>query len=191
MKFEEIASFDNNGASYGNDMGGSSKKKSAVKDSTDKEVELIREEIDKYHDLDIAIETVQNRYEDLKRAKDKLYGQSYINLLNKEENSLNKEIALERVKLNSIQANIKAQKSTLKKDYGISFDSKGNIKNYNQEIKKWETYFNNKIKKNPDDADRYKKQFETFKKNMENYETLLYKTRQDTIDAIEKAKDEL
>ena len=26
---------------------------------------------------------------------------------------------------------------------------------------------------------------------MENYETLLYKTRQDTIDAIEKAKDEL
>lgn len=171
--------------------GGGSKKKGAVKDSTDKEVELIREEIDKYHDLDIAIETVQNRYEDLKRAKDKLYGQSYINLLNKEENSLNKEIALERVKLNSIQANIKAQKSTLKKDYGISFDSKGNIKNYNQEIKKWETYFNNKIKKNPDNADRYKKQFETFKKNMENYETLLYKTKQDTIDAIEEAKDEL
>lgn len=167
---------------------GSKKKKNKKKS---KKPELINEEIDKYHDLDIAIEAVQNRYEDLKRAKDKLYGQSYINILNKEENSLNKEIALERVKLTSIQANIKAQRNALKKDYGISFDSKGNIKKYNQEIKKWETYFNNKIKKDPDNANKYKKQFETFKKNMEKYETLLYKTRQDTIDAIEEGKDEL
>lgn len=34
MKFEEIASFDNNGASYGNDMGGSSKKKANGKFKT-------------------------------------------------------------------------------------------------------------------------------------------------------------
>ena len=166
------------------------KKKKASQDKK-KEKNEIEVETDLYHDLDIALEKVTSRYEDLERAREKVYGKSYLNILKNEKLNLEKQESLEKLKLKSINSQLKRGKTSLKSKYGISFNKQGDIQNYNEELIKWQNYFNKKMAKDPDNADLYKQRFEKFKKKMESYETLLYKTKRETIDAIEEAQDKI
>lgn len=148
-------------------------------------------EVDYYHDIERQIEKLKESFEDLERAKDKAYGQKYVDTLKKESSNLQGQLTMERARLSLIKATIKAQRSKLDKTYNVKFNSDGSISDFNKEMKRYQDYYNNKIKTDPDNASDYKDAFDDFKKLMNAYDENFFKKKQEALNAIEEVKQKM
>lgn len=178
--------------------GGGSKKgkntkggKSGDSGTSISESDYIDEELDAYHNIDILLDKITSKYEDVERYKEKAYGKRYLSALSKENDLLNTQLTIQRQKLAIVRSSLKEEKAQLSGKYGVKFNANGSIKDYNSEILKWQKYYNTKMKNDPDRKSDYKEYFEDFKKLMVLYETNLHKTKQETLDAIEETKNKL
>ena len=116
------------GSSGGKGSGG---KGSGGKGSSSKDIEDIESLTDRYHDLEDAINDVNNEIEINKMLQESVTGQEKIKLMEK-------EIQLYKEKQRAIKNLIAEQKKEAQElrnslsSQGVTFDSKGDIANYNQ-----------------------------------------------------------
>ena len=122
------------GVSHGSLGSGSGKKGSSSSSSTKKEIEDLEDLSDRYHDLEDAINDVNNELEINKILQENATGQEKIKLMEK-------EIQLYKKQQQAVKDLIVEQKKEaeeLKKSLssqGVKFDSKGDISNYNEILK--------------------------------------------------------
>lgn len=163
--------------------GGKDKKEKAEK----KDVEDISFDLDplkKYTDL---IEKLTHEMELLKKEREKLYGQKYIDNLNKEA-SLNREILkVEEDKLKKIKEITKERQDQLAKS-GVQFDESGLIKNYNEVLLAQQLATNALT---GDAKEASKAMAENLKDLMDKYEEYALKKKRDAEKAVQDLKAEL
>lgn len=120
------------GVSHGNIGSGSSGNKgSSGSSSTSKEVEDMESLVDRYHDLEDAINDVNNELETNKILQDGATGQQKIKLMEKEIQLYKKQ----QQAIKNLIAEQKKEAQELKNSLssqGVSFNSAGDISNYNQ-----------------------------------------------------------
>ena len=122
------------GVSHGSLGSGSGGNKGSSSSSTSKEVEDMESLVDRYHDLEDAINDVNNELETNKILQDGATGKDKIALMEK-------EIQLYKKQQQAVKDLIVEQKKEaeeLKKSLssqGVKFDSKGDISNYNEILK--------------------------------------------------------
>lgn len=120
------------GVSHGNIGSGSSGNKgSSGSSSSSKEVENMESLVDRYHDLEDAINDVNNELETNKILQDGATGQQKIKLMEKEIQLYKKQ----QQAIKNLIAEQKKEAQELKNSLssqGVSFNSAGDISNYNQ-----------------------------------------------------------
>lgn len=120
------------GVSHGNIGSGSSGNKgSSGSSSTSKEVEDMESLVDRYHDLEDAINDVNNELETNKILQDGATGQQKIKLMEKEIQLYKKQ----QQAIKNLIAEQKKEAQELKNSLssqGVNFNSAGDISNYNQ-----------------------------------------------------------
>lgn len=99
--------------------GGASKKKNAD------------EEIERYHHLDKTIQDITRSMNKYAEAKERAFGQSYLDYLAQEIAAGEELIRINNEKLNQAQQYLASDRAALAQ-YGASFDENGNISNYDE-----------------------------------------------------------
>ena len=165
------------GGKKGGGGGGGSKPKEP--DKMDKS----NDEIDRYHDINIALKQLETQYDRLGKAQEKLIGKDLINNLNqqlaileKQKDTIAKKIELERQEAAELQGDLGAK--------GVKFNDNGTIANYAESLKAQENYVNSLIDKyngmSAEEQESYKevvekakKDYEKFKENIDRYDTVI------------------
>lgn len=91
--------------------------------------------VDRYHEINAAIEDLSDALSDVNKQSDRLYGKSRISAMEQEASLLQDQIKLYKEKAKQIQAYLSLDQSALVNNkYGIkfSFDESGNISNYTE-----------------------------------------------------------
>lgn len=91
--------------------------------------------VDRYHEINAAIEDLSDALSDVNKQSDRLYGKSRISAMEQEASLLQDQIKLYKEKAKQIQAYLSLDQSALiNNEYGIkfSFDESGNISNYTE-----------------------------------------------------------
>lgn len=117
------------GGSRGGGGGGSSSP------ATKKQYTKKSDVVDRYHEINAAIEDLSDALSDVNKQSDRLYGKSRISAMEQEASLLQDQIKLYREKAKQIQAYLSLDQSALvNNEYGIkfSFDESGNISNYTE-----------------------------------------------------------
>lgn len=168
------------------------------KTSEPKKENPLKEEIDRYHDVNIKLKQVEEELNDLDKVQDKLFGADLIKNLNKQLDILEKQRDVYKEKLQIAKAEQKELQNTLKKE-GVTFNNDGTIKNYMQilqakqnEINRLITQYNGmsaeaQEKFKEETLDPAKESYDEFKEKLENYDDLIL----DTIPEIENALDDI
>ena len=109
------------------DESGKKIEEAAEKDK--KEIELLEDEKDLYHDINIEIQQLENSMSKLQDAQEKLYGKDLINnlqqqldLLEKQEDAQRRKLAIAKQERDDLQDSLKAQ--------GTTFNADGTVANY-------------------------------------------------------------
>ena len=165
------------GGKKGGGGGGGSKPKEP--DKMDKS----NDEIDRYHDINIALKQLETQYDRLGKAQDKLIGKDLINNLNqqlkileKQKQTLAQKIELERQEAAELQGDLAKE--------GVKFNDDGTIANYADVLKAKEDYVNSLIEKyngmSAEEQETYKetvekakKDYEKLKENIDRYDTVI------------------
>lgn len=177
------------GKSPGSSSGKKGKSGGSSKDP-DKQ-DLVEDEKDPYHDIDIRIKQVSADLDKLDKQQSKFFGQKLINNLNKQWNLLNSQIDASREKINIARQEMQKLQGKLSGS-GVSFNADGTIANYASAYNAQLNYVNSIINKynsmSADSQESYKetveqakKDFEKFKSNIEEYD----KTVTDIIPGLE------
>lgn len=165
------------GGSGGGGGGGGSKK----------EVEDLKLDLDplkRYNDL---LEQIDHELSIIEEQKDRVYGNKYVEAINKEI-ELNKEsLKVQQDKLEKIKELEKEQQDALKKQ-GVEFDEDGLISNYNELLEKKQAEAN---KLSGDAKEDAKEAVEDLQDAMDKYEDDVIDSRRDALEAIEEIKTEL
>ena len=164
--------------------GGKSSDKSGGSDRKEEE-KKIEDEIDRYWELNKAIEAVEEEISDLDKKQDKLYGRELIASL-KEENKLLEQQAERYKALAAEQQKEAGELQGLLSAYGVVFDAQGGVANYlaatqaaleryNQAVAAYNAFL-------IDEATFQAEQraYENFKSSLERYETLYYDEMRET-----------
>lgn len=117
------------GGSRGGGGGGSSSP------ATKKQYTKKSDVVDRYHEINAAIEDLSDALSDVNKQSDRLYGKSRISAMEQEASLLQDQIKLYKEKAKQIQAYLSLDQSALvNNEYGIkfSFDESGNISNYTE-----------------------------------------------------------
>lgn len=181
------------GKGKGGGGGGSKPKKPDKMDKSN-------DEIDRYHNINIAIKQLATQFDRLGKAQDKLVGQDLINNLNQQLRILEKQIdayqeklALERQEVAELQGDLSGK--------GVTFNADGTISNYAESLKAQEDYVNSLIEKynnmSAEEQEAYKEvveqakeDFEKFKENIERYDTIITDEIPGLEDQIQDAFDQ-
>ena len=153
--------------------------------------DIIEDEKDPYHDIDIRIKQISTDLEKLNKQQSKFFGQKLINNLNKQWDLLNSQIDASKIKINIAKDEMEKLQGKLGSK-GISFNADGTIANYVQAYDAQLNYVNSIISKynsmSAEEQEKYKEtvekakeDFEKFKKNIEEYD----KTVTDIIPGLE------
>ena len=146
--------------------------KEAAKES-EKQIELLENEKDLYHDINIEIQRLENSMEELERQQEKLYGQDLLNNLSKQLDLLEKQEDAQRRKLEIAKQEAATLKSTLA-GQGTAFNADGTIANYQSLYDQKLAYVNSVIASGDEDAaDAAQKAFEAWVENVERYDELI------------------
>ena len=155
-------------------------------------MDLVKDQIDIYHDLDLELKNLSNSLSKLGKQEKKLFGQDLINNLNEQLGVLKAQTEVYQDKIDLAKEEASLYRSNLSSQ-GINFDSQGNVTNYVAAMKGKQDYLNSLISKYnsmseteqknfKSTVEQAKKDYEQFQKDMEYYEKLV----SDTIPGLEE-----
>lgn len=176
--------------------GGGKEKKEKEPDTID----LLEEELDRYHDINLELEELENNLDRLNKQQEKLYGKELIDNLNEQLNILEKQKKAYEEKL-SIAQEEKREIGDFLSGQGVIFDEEGYIDNYKSAMNAKLNYVNTIInqynamnaeqqKTFKDTVEQAKKDYETFKDKIERYDELVSSFMPEIIDSIQDATNE-
>ena len=161
------------------------------KSDRDKEQKKAEDEIDRYWELNKAIENVEESLSDLDKKQDKLYGKELVASL-KEENQLLAQQADRYRALAAAQQQEASELQGLLSSYGVVFDAQGGVANYlaatqaaleiyNQAVAAYNAFL-------IDEATfkAAERAYENFKSTLARYETLYYQEMINTQNKLEE-----
>ena len=163
-------------------------------------MDLLDDQVDRYHDVNLLITDISKKLAVIQSQEKKLVGQDLINNLDEQLNLLDKQIEAYKTKI-SLAREEQAELQKGLEQQGVIFDSNtGAIANYTQIMSKklgavnaiialYNTMSAEEQKGYKDTVEAAKKEYEKFKKQIQNYDKLisetipdLQKNIQDTID---------
>lgn len=146
-------------------------------------LDLLDDEIDAYHDINILITKHRQELEQLQKTQEKLTGQSLIDNLEQQKKKyeqLNEDLE-ENLRLKNEEATLYR---TQLENQGVTFNAEGYISNYNKILREKEVEVNAALQKyndmsaeeqeaNKDWLEDKKQEYEDFKKLIEDYEKIV------------------
>lgn len=179
-----------------------SKKKSEKGSSSKKDpdkMDNLKDEKDRYHDINIVLKQIDTEMSRLEKQKEKLFGGKLIDNLNKQLKVLDKQISATNQKIGIARQEVSELQGKLA-GKGVSFNADGTIANYASAYQAQLGYVNSLInqynsmgaeaqEKYKDTVEKAKKDFDTFKSNIEKYDTLISDTIPGLEDDIQEAID--
>lgn len=159
----------------------------------------LKNEIDRYHDIDIILKQIETDLNRLEKQKDKLFGKDLIENLNKQLETLDKQIDATNEKIRIAQGEAAELRNKLS-GYGTTFNTDGTIANYAQVYQSQLNYVNsliaqyNSMSKEQQEAfkdtvETAKENFNKFTEAINNYDTLISDTIPGLQDEIQDAID--
>lgn len=177
----------------------SGKKGSSKKEKDPDKMDYLEDVADRYHDINLELEDLETNLDRLNKQQKKLYGKDLINNLNAQLDVLEKQKAAYGVKLQIAKEEAQELRNMLAMQ-GVSFDSDGYMTNYASALQAKLDYVNSVIAQYnamsaeeqegfKETVEAAKKDYETFKSQMERYDELISSFIPDIEDAIQDAID--
>lgn len=175
-------------------------------DATDKQsaaeaklIDLLEEEIDAYHDINILIKELDTNLSRLQKQQSKLYGKDLIDNLKQQGELLDQQIGNYEEKIRLSQMELAVTKQRLQAE-GVQFNADGTVSNYSAAMQKKIDYIRDlQIQYNAmsaedqenfkDTLDKAEKAYDKFKEDMEKYDQLLTEDIPELEDQIQDAID--
>ena len=157
-------------------------KANAAKDRREK----LKDEFDRYHEINEIISDTERELDKLGKAKDKAFGANKIALMDKEIEKQKELIENNKKLLEEAEKYYQQDRNDLLSNYAVELDSTGRISNY-EEIQQW---YIDQLDKHADNETQYTKieeQYEKFKDAASKYEESLNKVEEQA----EKVNDEM
>lgn len=162
-------------------------------------METLEDKPDVYHDVNIQLELISKNLDKIQSQADKLFGQNLIDNLNEQLNLLNEQIDTSNKKINIARGEAARLKNELS-GQGVTFNADGTIANYANAYNAQLAYVNsiianyNSMTKEQQDAykdtvEQAKKDFEDFKKALDEYDNTITNTIPDLEKDIQDAVD--
>lgn len=121
------------------------------------------DEIERYHEIRNTIEDLNKQLDETNKKKDRAFGKGKLKAYDDEISKLNELKDAQEQYLDEIEGNLKKDKNAILK-YGVKFDENGNISNYDEVMEAQLNKFNKKR------TEKAEKEYEEFKKLIEQYE---------------------
>lgn len=163
------------GSNYNSDKDSNKKKK---------EQQDIERTADRYQELKNKLDVVNDALDKNRILQEQAHGQRKIDLMNKEIELLKKQAQAEKDLENAYRRRANELRNTLS-GKGASFDSDGNVSNYNALLESYRNRYNN----NKTDAN--KKAYEDLKKLLDEYNDLVRDSINSSVNDYEKAMNEI
>lgn len=176
------------------------------KDATDKQsaaeaklIDLLEEEIDAYHDINILIKELDTNLSRLQKQQSKLYGKDLIDNLKQQGELLDQQISNYEEKIRLSQMELSITKQRLQAE-GVQFNADGTVSNYSAAMQKkidyirgLQTQYNAMSAEDQenfkDTLDKAEKTYDKFKEDMGKYDQLLTEDIPTLEDQIQDAID--
>lgn len=144
----------------------------AAEESLENTNELLDEQIDRYHDINVALQNIENTLTRLSNAEEKYFGKSLIANLQKQTKEMEKQLSLQKQK----QAMQYAEASEIRgklKGYGVTFNG-DDISNYAEVLKQYQNMYNSLASAGVegDALDNAQTNYDNLKEYIERYEQL-------------------
>lgn len=156
------------------------------KEAEEKVKELKKEE-DRYHSIERRISSLQKKYDDLSKAKDRAFGGKKLALIEEEKQMLEQELLLQQQLLEEANNYYQKDRQTLANKFGASFyTNSGEVANYEEMRQREQQYLENAYRSGDDDTiEQAEKRWEAFEEAMANYEQSLDKQTEAEKRAVE------
>lgn len=159
-------------------------------------LDYLEEEFDRYHDINIEIEKKNRNLSRLEKIEEGLYGGRLLKNLNKQLNILEKQNKAYEQKIALARQEKRKLKGSLQSS-GVTFDSSGQIANYQSALQAQLNYVNSVIdnynrmtaeqqEQYKSVVDKVKENYEQFKKDVERYDELVNSVIPDLKDDIQE-----
>lgn len=152
------------------------KEESGAKENEEKIKELKKEE-DRYHSIERRIGSLQKKYDDLGKAKDRAFGGKKLALIEQEKKMLEQELLLQQQLLEEANNYYQKDRQALANEFGASFyTNSGEVANYEEMRQREQQYLENAYRSGDDNViEQAEKRWEAFQEAMANYEQSLDK----------------
>lgn len=142
--------------------------------SQKKETKKLGDEKERYHKINAVIEDLTQSLDELSKAKDRAWGLEKLKYIDDEIAKTEELIAAQKTYINEIKSNLSSDKKAIAL-YGASFDTNGNISNYDEIITQQVSKYNEAVNafnknQNEDAFEAAEKAYEEFKKVLDKYE---------------------
>lgn len=163
-------------------------------------IQLLEDERDRYHDIDIIIKTLNKDLDNVQKTQKKLYGKDLIDNLNQQVNLLEKQVDAYEKKIDLASQERDEIRTSLRAQ-GVLFDpATGVIANYSSAMLQQLNHVNNIIahyntlsssqqQNYKATVEKAKEDYENFKKQIERYDELVNETLPELRDNIRQARD--
>lgn len=176
------------------------------KDAKDKQskaeaklIDLLEEEVDAYHDINVLIKELDTNLSRLQKRQSKLYGKDLIENLKQQGELLDQQISNYEEKIRLSQMELSITKQRLQAE-GVQFNDDGTVSNYSAAMQNKINYIRDlQIRYNAmsaeeqenfkDTLDEAEKAYNKFKEDMEKYDQLLTEGIPELEDQIQDAID--
>ena len=151
----------------------------------------LKNEKDRYHEIDRELEKIEKDLDKISKAKDRAFGNEKLSLLDKEINKQNESIKLEEKRLKEAEKYYKLDREELLNNYAVKLGKNGNITNYEE----LQQQYIDKLKANAGNEEKYNKineDYEEFKDVVSRYEeslNIINEQQQAIIDAQYELQD--
>ena len=163
-------------------------------------IDLLDDEIDRFHQIDVAINRVTRSLEDLKTQQEKLTGDSLVQSMELQLSVLDKQSELLDKKMQIAQQQVDELAPILAAE-GAIFDEQGSIANYvalleakqnqmNQAIMEYNAMSEDEQKANKEKKEQMDRDYEDFLKATEKYEEMVNETIPDLADEIQEIAEQ-
>lgn len=136
-----------------------------------KRLKDLKDEIERYHEINEALEDTENQLDAISKAKDRAFGPDKLKYIDQELAKQKELLNLEKQKTQEAQNYYKADRAAILK-YGASLDSSGRITNYDELFAAQVNALNAKVG-NDDAYEKQSEAYEKFKKAVSQYEETL------------------
>lgn len=136
-----------------------------------KRLKDLKDEIERYHEINEALEDTENQLDAISKAKDRAFGPDKLKYMDQELAKQKELLSLEKQKTQEAQNYYKTDRAAILK-YGASLDSSGRITNYDELFAAQVNALNAKAG-NDDAYEKQSEAYEKFKKAISQYEETL------------------